>query len=64
MKEPRKTQKQRKKSSSRSQQAVAVPKINEFTADMHFIVTRNKRNAWMDDLYEMPPDTADYPVFN
>ncbi len=35
-----------------------------FTPDMRFIVTRNTRNAWMDDLYENPPSSADYPVFN
>lgn len=35
-----------------------------FTADMRFIVTRNKRNIWMDELYDSPPDSADLPVFN
>lgn len=35
-----------------------------FTADMHVIVTRNKRNAWIDEMYETPPDGADLPVFN
>lgn len=35
-----------------------------FTADMRFIVTRNKRNIWMDELYDTPPDNADLPVFN
>lgn len=35
-----------------------------FTADMRFIVTRNKRNAWMDEMYESVPDQFDPPVFN
>jgi hypothetical protein len=35
-----------------------------FTSNMRFIVTRNKRNAWMDDLYDTPPDYADLPIFN
>ena len=35
-----------------------------FSADMHFIVTRNTRNVWLDDQYETPPDNANLPVFN
>jgi predicted transcriptional regulator len=37
---------------------------DNFTSDMRFIVTRNKRNAWMDEMYETPPDYADLPIFN
>lgn len=35
-----------------------------FTADMRFIVTRNKRNIWMDEMYETVPASSDLPVFN
>lgn len=37
---------------------------NTFTSDMHFIVTRNKRNIWQDEMYDSPPNTGDLPVFN
>ncbi len=35
-----------------------------FTSDMHFIVTRNKRNVWQDEMYDCPPTSMDLPVFN
>ncbi|WP_136807597.1 hypothetical protein [Desulfosediminicola flagellatus] len=39
-------------------------KTDTFTSEMHFIVTRNKRNIWQDDMYDTPPNSADLPVFN
>lgn len=46
----------------------SAPKVVEsndtFTHDMRFVVTRNTRNAWMDELYERTPENGSTPVFH
>jgi hypothetical protein len=32
--------------------------------NVHFIVTRNTRNAWMDDMYQSTSGQADFPTFH
>lgn len=57
------------KSEEKSQSQINKPENTStgqsaFTADMRFIVTRNKRNVWLDDMYDTPPDSADLAIFN
>lgn len=42
----------------------AVKQVNKQKRNVHFIVTRNTRNAWMDDLYESTSGQSDYPTFH
>ncbi|WP_136799225.1 MULTISPECIES: hypothetical protein [Desulfosediminicola] len=47
----------------RNRAAVRGEKFN-FTPNMRFVVVRNQRNPWLDELYETPPNLASLPVFN
>ena len=41
-----------------------VKESNDPTRDFRFVVTRNTRNAWMDDLYEITPENGSMATFH
>ena len=57
-----KTKKQR--NSAPEHETKSVKSKNGFSQEMRFVVTRNTRNAWLDDLYETAPTIGSLPTFH